>query len=221
MQGSVGYGLALVASPILLMINPYLIPGPLTLSAFILVVLIAIRDRVALELSSLGWVFAGMVVGMLIGASLLLRFTLEGFSLIFGILILVAVAISVWGIRFPRTISTLLGAGILSGLMGMITTTSGPPIAIIYQDAPGKKLRATISTLFIFSAFFAVVSLAVIGRFGALELRLSLTLVPGVLLGYLISSRLTPYVDRGFTRPAVLVIAAISALVIIGRQFMP
>jgi hypothetical protein len=219
-QGSIGYGLALVASPVLLLIDPYLIPGPMAITAFILVLLIALRDRVALDISDLKWALAGLIGGTLIGTYILARFTVERFSLLFGILILVAVIISAGGFRFRRTVSTLLGAGLLAGVMGIVTTTSGPPIAILYQDAPGKQLRATISTLFIFGTIIAMGSLATIGRFGGRELRLSLTLIPGVILGYLLSSRLTRWVDRGFTRPAVLVIATLSALAIIVGQFI-
>jgi len=42
------------------------------------------------------------------------------------------------------------------------------------------------------------------GHFGVHELRLSLFLLPGVLVGFLASGLLRPIVDRGHTRPAVL-----------------
>jgi hypothetical protein len=61
----------------------------------------------------------------------------------------------------------------------------------------------------------AVVSLAALtlaGHFGVHELGLSLVLLPGVLLGYLGSNVLRPFVDGGHTHTAVLVLSELAAL---------
>jgi hypothetical protein len=111
-----------------------------------------------------------------------------------------------------------VGAGFLAGLMGILTTTSGPPIALVYQDAPGKKLRSTISGYFVVGTIFTVLTLVSIGKLGLYEVNLSLVLMPGILTGFVLSSRIVNWVDRGFTRPAVLTIAALSALTILISQ---
>jgi hypothetical protein len=91
-------------------------------------------------------------------------------------------------------------------------------MALVYLDAPGKKLRATLSGFFIVGTIFALASLRTIGRFGMQEIILALLLCPGVILGFLLSSRVTPWVDRGYTRPIVLTIATLSAVIVLINQ---
>jgi hypothetical protein len=55
------------------------------------------------------------------------------------------------------------------------------------------------------------------GRVGLAEIVSGFYLVPGFILGYLLSPRLAGLIDRGYARPAVLVLATVSALVLIGR----
>ena len=45
-----------------------------------------------------------------------------------------------------------------------------------------------------------------------------MALVPGIMLGFAVSSRLKGLVDRGYTRPAVLTIAVATGLGVILRQ---
>jgi uncharacterized membrane protein YfcA len=218
-QGAVGYGMALVAGPILLLIDPGLIPGPMTIAATLLVVLVIVRDKQALDIFGLKWSILGMFFGLGLGAYVLSNFSSRSFSAIFGGLIILAVLMSVIGLRFPPLKPILMGAGFLAGLMGILTTTSGPPIALVYQDAPGQKLRATISGFFVVGIIFTVLTLLSIGKLGLHELTLSAFLMPGILVGYWLSNRIVKWVDRGFTRPAVLTIAALSALTILISQF--
>jgi uncharacterized protein len=217
-QGAVGYGLALVAGPILLLIDPGLIPGPMTIAATLLIVLVIMRDRQALDIFGLKWAILGMFFGIGLGAYVLANFSGRSYSVIFGGLIILAVGMSVIGLRFPPRKPILVSAGFLAGLMGILTTTSGPPIALVYQDAPGKKLRATISGYFVVGTIFTMLTLASIGRLGLQEVNLSLFLMPGILAGFWLSSRIVNWVDRGFTRPAVLTIAALSAITVLISQ---
>ncbi len=217
-QGAVGYGMALIVSPVLLLIDPQLIPAPMTVSAFLLVVLITIRDRQALDFFGLKWALLGMTFGIIAGTIILDHFPGDRFALIFSLLILFAVFLSAVGLRFPPHRPILTTAGFISGVMGILTTTSGPPMALVYQDAPGKKLRATLSGLFIIGTIIALSSLTTIGRFGLHELWLALLLCPGTIVGFFLSSRVANWVDRGYTKPIVLALAGISALVVLVTQ---
>jgi uncharacterized membrane protein YfcA len=44
-----------------------------------------------------------------------------------------------------------------------------------------------------------------------------LTLVPGLLIGAAVSGRVAEYLDRGWARPAVLVVSAVSAVTVLIR----
>ena len=48
-QATVGFGLGLVAAPVLLLIEPMLVPGPLMASGVILTLLMAYRERQDLD----------------------------------------------------------------------------------------------------------------------------------------------------------------------------
>jgi uncharacterized protein len=217
-QGAAGYGMALIAGPILMIIDPDFIPGPMVVAAFVLVALVIIRDRQALDFRGLKWVFFGFLLGVGLGLVVIKSFSSEQFATIFGVMILVAVVMSVIGFRFKPTKPALSVAGFMAGVMSVLTTTSGPPIALVYQDSPGKKLRATISGFFVAGTVIVVTSLFLVDKLGLHELFLALYLIPGILLGFLASTRVAKWVDQGYTRSIVLIISALSAIVLLVNQ---
>ena len=132
---------------------------------------------------------------------------------------LVAVAISISGLRVePRPVSLVVG-GALSGIMGTIASIGGPPLALLYQHAPGARVRGTLSSIFLIGTLISLVALTLVGRFGRDELRLTLALLPGVLLGFVVSRRIASRLDRGYTRRAVLTIATGAGLIVVVRYF--
>ena len=50
-QGSLGFGMALIASPMLALIDPRLVPGPLTASSLLLVTMIIMMIMMVVNLS--------------------------------------------------------------------------------------------------------------------------------------------------------------------------
>ena len=124
------------------------------------------------------------------------------------------------GLNFRPVRPVLLGAGALSGIMGTIASIGGPPIALVYQDARGDRLRGTLSSFFLIGTALSLTALRLIGRFGADEVRLTLLLLPGLLVGFVMSRWTAAVVDRGYTRRAVLAVAGFTGLLVIIRQFL-
>jgi len=220
LQGAVGFGLALVATPVLLIVDTRLVPGPIILAALVLTVLTAWRDWQAIDFQGLKWGLIGRAPGTLAGAGLLAILPADRLEVSLGALVLLAVAISVSGVRLDPSPRTLLGAGLLSGFMGTASSIGGPPIALVYQHAPGSRLRGTLGVYFVVGGAMSLAAIAAVGRFGAYELKSGLALIPAVVLGFAISNRITPWVDRGYTRPAVLAVAAAGGLVVLVRQLV-
>lgn len=218
LQGSVGYGMALIASPILIMVEPKLIPGPYLLGSLLLSVFMILRERKAIDLTGIKWALVGRIPGTILAGYLLAIISENTMILTFGILLLIGVLISVAGIRFHPKPSTLIFAGLLSAIMGTIATIGGPPMALVYQESKGEELRSTLSGYFIIGGLFSILTLAFVGKFGETELWLSAAVLPGTILGYLISSRLLPRLNPQLTRVSVLGVAIASALVVILRQ---
>lgn len=219
-QGAVGYGLVLIAAPLVTMIDTRLVPGPMLVAAFVLTVIMAARDRAGLDARGVGLAFLGRIPGSLVGAWLLTRLTPDALELAVAAAVLLGVVMTGSGWRIPVQPSTLLGAGMLSGIMGTTTAIGGPPIAIVYQHAPGRDLRGTLSGFFVMGSLLSMVTLALFGRFGAEDLRLGLLLLPATLAGYAASQPAVRILDRGYTRPAVLAVSTSAALVLLLRRMV-
>ena len=178
------------------------------------------RERHAIDLRGLRWAVVGRATGTIPAAALLALLPAERLRLLFGGIVLFAVAISISGLHVrPRPVSLVVG-GALSGVMGTIASIGGPPLALLYQHAPGARVRGTLSSIFLVGSFISLVALTLVGRFGRDELRLTLALLPGAAFGLVVSRRLAARLDRGHTRRAVLAVAAVAGLVVIVRYFM-
>jgi len=91
-------------------------------------------------------------------------------------------------------------------------------MALVYQHGPGDRLRATLGAYFVAGGVISLAALAIVGRFGLTEAWLGALLVPGIVLGFTLSTRLKGVVDRGYTRPAILTVAVATGLSVIVRQ---
>jgi uncharacterized membrane protein YfcA len=184
-QGSVGLGLSLVTVPLLVLIDPSFVPGPVLCVAIVLTLLLSHRERRSIDFHGVAWVLAGRIPGTVLGAAALVMLAGDVLSVLFGVLVL-----------------------------------GGPPVALLLQNLPGARLRGTLSGIFLVGASVSLLALVAVSRFGRQELVLALVLLPGVLLGFGISGFTAPILDRGYTRPTVLVVASVAALVAIGRQVL-
>jgi uncharacterized membrane protein YfcA len=215
-QGSVGFGLNLIAAPLLALIDRDLVPGPALAAAFVLTILMTMRERRSVEWRGVGWAFAGRVPGTVLAAAAIASLPERGLGIFFALLVLLGVAISLLRWHPRPTPTTLLGAGALSGFMGTATSIGGPPMALVYQRLAGASLRGTLSGYFVLGSILSIATLAAVGEFGADQLRATAVLVPGVVAGFLLS-RLTSGLidDRGAARAAVLWVSALSAVALL------
>lgn len=71
-QSLIGFGLAVVASPLLYIVDPELVPAPVIVMGFSIALLTLLRERGHLEFNGLQYALIGRVPGGFIGASLLL-----------------------------------------------------------------------------------------------------------------------------------------------------
>jgi uncharacterized membrane protein YfcA len=214
-QGGVGFGMNLIAAPILLLIDPRLVPGPAVLAAALITLLTAIRDHRGLSLGDVKWAFVGRIPGTAAAIVVLLAVTGTALSLTLAAIVLVAVAMSASGVNFRIRPSSLAAAGAASGFMGTISSIGGPPMAVLYAGEEGVKLRGTLAGFFFLGTFVSIAALLIAGKFGTTEMRLAAGLVPGIALGFAFSGRLATRLDAGHTRTAVLAVASLAAVSVI------
>jgi uncharacterized membrane protein YfcA len=216
-QGSIGFGLGLLAAPLLVLVDPDLVPGPLLVAALVLTALMAVREREAIDFHGVGWALAGRVPGTLLGASAVAVMSEREAALVVAILVLGTVALIASRLRIERTRRALLGAGVMSGFISTISSIGGPAFAVLYQDDTGARMRSTLSSFFLVGLVFSIAALALFGRFGSSELQASLLLLPGVLVGFLLSPPIARAIDRGHTRSAVLVVSALAGILVLAH----
>lgn len=217
LQATIGIGLALLAVPLLALLDPRLIPGPMLLAGSVLALSSAIRERRAVNAAHMGYALLGLTLGTLVAALALSRIDTTDLSKVFALLILLAVAISVASPRIPVTTFSLLAGGSLSGLMGTMAGIHGPPVALVLQNARPDQARAMMGALFFIAYIGSVAALARIGLFDLLHLKLAAALLPGVIAGVTVAPMIARFVSPSRMRAAILSISFTSAILLLLR----
>lgn len=211
-QGAVGFGANLFAAPLLVLIDPAFVPGPIIISSFVLNLLVSRREDGRHAWREVRWPIAGQIPGAIAGAAVLSVIAPDHLAEFFAIVILLAVGLSVSGLHPPRNRGTLLVAGTTAGFMGTTVGIGGPPIALLYQHATGPQIRAALSRFFGAGCVISLTMLTFFGKFHVTDLVTGLLLLPGTIIGYFISSKILHHVDRGHVRIAVLTLSAVAAV---------
>jgi uncharacterized protein len=220
LQGCVGIGFAVLSAPLLLLIAPELVPGPVLLLGCMLAAMTTSCELRSVHVRDLGLAMMGRVAGTLVAGATIALLPLSLFGLAFSLMILAAVALSLGRWRVLPTPRNLVAAGMLSGYMGTLTSVGSPPIGLVYQNMPGPRMRATISAFFMLGAGFSILTLAAVGRFTLQQVIACAWLVPPVVLGFLVSRRLVGHVDRSRDgiKLTVLGVSALAALVLLAKS---
>lgn len=217
-QGAVGFGSNLVAAPLLVLIDPRLVPGPTNLAALVLNTAVLRRERAGTDRRELELVAVGLVPGTIVGAAALSATTDRSLGLLVAGVVVVGVAITASGRRVEMTWPAVTTAGFASGFGGTAVSIGGPPIALLHQHREGPVVRATLARVFLVSSVLSIIGLAAFGRFGVDDVASAGVLVPGSLVGFAVSSPLARRLDRGHTRRAILVLSLVSAIAVVVAQ---
>lgn len=218
LQASTGLGAGLIIVPLLALVSLIFVPGPLVLASMALSGLMAWQGRREIDGRGLPLLMVFLCIGVGLGALSISAIPVQRAGIAFGVLVLVAVAVSASMPRLKRGLPMTVGAGVLSGFMGAISGIGAPILALIYQHEEPRVLRATLGFIFFLSSIAILVCLHFAGRFGWQEWWLGLWLVPGYVVGFLVAPPIARAMDRGNSRFAVLIISTLSAIVLIVRS---
>lgn len=214
-QASTGMGFAMIAAPLLALISFDLVPGPMIFVNLFLTVLMLGEARKNIVRSEVIILLPAIALGTILAATVLSGISAQLFSLIFAVLILLAVAISVV-IEVPKlTRSALSIGGIFAGIMGTTAGISGPPLAVLYQREEINKTRATLSLVFSFSYIASLIALTYAGKFNLDFALKGLLMLPGLLLGFLAAKYVRGWISQSLARILMLTIASFSALLLL------
>lgn len=220
LQGSVGFGLGMVAAPVIAFIDPSLLPASLILLSVVLTLIITVRERQHLDLRGAGWALVGRVPGNVVGAWLVIALPATGLVWLVALAVAGGILAAFVGWVPPPLKRNLIAAGAASGILGTATSIGGTPMAIIWQRSEGPRLRGTMSAFFLVGSCMSLVALALAGAINEKVLQVSLAMVPSVLAGFFLSRFLTRFLEPKRTRLVALAASSAGVLLLIGQQLL-
>lgn len=217
LQAAIGFGFALFAAPLLLLIDPRFIPGPILLAALPLCIWSAARERHAIDPRQLKLLLIGVAAGTVVGTSALKMLAGTDLTRLFAVLILAAVGLSLMVTRISPTPLYLLAGSGAGGIMGAMVGVHGPPAALVLQHAAPATVRAMLGAYFAFAYALAVAMLWLLGLFGPPDVSRAAAILPGTFVGMAAGPWLARHIDRRRSRIAILAISAASAILLLMR----
>lgn len=214
-QSSIGLGLGLVAAPVVALLDPSLMPGSVLITTAVLPTLTLGAEWRHMDLRGLSWALAGRFLGTFAGVWVVATLAPEVLGAVVGVMVLVAVAVTLWAVRVRPTPGTLSVAGVISGITGTATSIGGPPIALVYQHDPGPRIRSTLGAYFLVGVGVSLAALALGGQLHGRQVLIGLGLLPFVVAGFLLARPLRAAVDGHRLRAALLVVVTVSGVVLI------
>jgi uncharacterized membrane protein YfcA len=216
-QGVLGLGFAIFSVPILSLLDARLAPVPQLLLTLPLTFSMAHRERHAIEWRAISWVLVGRIPGALIGLWLLSIATAQVLDLFIGLSVLAGVAVFSSRIAIRRNPFTELSAGIASGVGGMVSAIGGPPLAMLYGKEKGETIRANLAAAFAVGMVITIAARLMAGRVALIEAQVSLVMLPGLLAGIAVSSKMLGRLRGNALEWSVLTVCALSGVALVLR----
>ncbi len=219
LQASIGFGLGMVAAPVIALVDSSLVPTVNLVLACMITTAILVQDGAHLDVRGAGWALAGRVPGVVAGAALVALLPARPLALLVVATVLAGVAVSVYGFRPRPTRRAVVVAGMMSGLLATATSIGGPPMAMVWTRFAGPRLRSTMGAFFLVGSAMSLAALALAGSVHLADLRYALLLAPAAGLGLLVARPVGRRLDVRRTRLAATALTLASATVLAVRQF--
>lgn len=213
-QGTTGIGFALIFAPVAGLIHPALLPLALLVLMVPLNAFVVWRERSAVDWHGFRWIAVARVAATPLGLLVLTAVPKTRLGLLIGGATVLAAAVSLITPDFHPSRGAFLGAGVATGISETATGVGGPPLALIYQHAPAPRMRSTVAASFLLGEVVSIALLLARGVGGRAEALEALWLLPALLVGMALSSRVHHRVDSSRLRFLVLVFALVSGVVL-------
>ncbi|WP_116472961.1 sulfite exporter TauE/SafE family protein [Zobellella maritima] len=211
-QTAIGFGMAIIAAPILFYLDPDLVPGPLSFVLLVMCLVNGWRFRKGLELNLLVPALVARVPGSALGVLLLAMVSQQILAILIALVIMLGILVRLKDIALPMTRTNLAIAGFLSGVMGTSTTIGGPPMVLVMHGADMHRIRANLAGFFVVSTLMSVAALVLGGYFTLYHLQLSLPLVPAAIIGNWLAARTLHLVSRPVMHYGSLLLCTVAVI---------
>lgn len=220
MQGCTGFGMAMAATPVLLLVSPpaMVVPAVILLSTLNTLWLVAENWRLVRP-RLVGPLALGGFLGFPAGLALLTRAhpdLLRGGT---GLIVVIFAVAILRGWRRPlgQSAPVLVPVGIAGGALGAATSIGGPPVILFLasQNLPKHAFRANIAAYFLIVNVYGMVIFALQGVYTAPLLGRLALLAPAMLLGTYVGARTVHRMPQAaFVRISMSAVGAMGLLLI-------
>lgn len=214
-QTSIGFGLSVIAAPILFYLDQAYVPAPLIMAAFANSLFTSWHFRAHLSLGVMRSAIIWRVPGSLVGAGVLLIVSESILAILIAVVITLGVTATFFRISIPFTQRNLGIAGFVSGVMGTSTSIGGPPMAIIMQGQLANVIRGNLAAFYMFSCVISLFMLLLTGYLGSRELLLAAPLIPASFAGSWVASRCHRFINERAMRYGCLLLCSASVVVML------
>lgn len=214
-QRVTGFGLAVVGAPLLLLLEPRLVPVILVIFGLLVSLMMVRRYSREIRLDAIGMALVGRLPGNALGLWLLVAAPLVVLEKVIALIVLSAVAITLGRFRLPVNRISLFGAGVVSGIFGTVAAIGGPPLALLLHGLPPDRLRGNLAAYVIVTASLTLALLALAGRVTLWHWQLALSFLPAILAGHLLGAWLAPRLNARVIQAASLTVCSLAALVLL------
>lgn len=218
LQASIGFGMGMLAAPVVALVDPSLIPGTLIMLASLVTLMVVIRERTAIDVRGTGWALVGRVPGTVAGALLLAAMPERALALAIAGVVLAGVLVTSFGWAPTPRRRNLVLAGATSGLLGTATSIGGPPMALVWQRSTGAELRGTMSGFFLIGSVLSIGMLSLTGSIDGDTWRWFAFLIPATVVGYALSRWANRLLNPQRQRWTAIVVSAAGAGVLVVQQ---
>lgn len=220
LQASIGFGIGMVAAPVIALVDPALVPGTVIMLATAITSLVTVLDRTHLDLAGTGWALAGRMPGAALGALLVAALPYRVLALLIAGTVLTGVAVTAAGWRPRLRRRTLLSAGAVSGLMGTATSIGGPPMALVWQNSEVPRLRSNMSAYALAGSLISLGALWLNGQVDASTAGSFAVLLPAAVAGCLLSRLVNRRLDRERLRWTAIAVSVAGAVTLVAAQVL-
>ena len=214
-QGAVGIGFALIMAPIFGFIDASYLPVTLLILMLPLNFLVSWRERHWIDRRGASWITVGRFFGTFLGMAVLIALSVRQLEIAVGLLTVLAAVVALLSPPFEPRPTASLGVGLFTGVTETATGIGGPPLALLYQHAPGPILRSTVAACFLVGEIISLVILLIAGRIEAQQVTAALILTPALLIGTVLSQRAHARLNGPALRLAVLIFSIVSGLALV------
>lgn len=211
-QRATGFGLAVIGAPLLLMLEPRLVPVILVLFGFTVSLMMVRHYWHEVRLDAIGVALIGRLPGNALGIWLLLAAPMVVLEKLIAAIVLFAVLVTLFRFKLPVNRISLFVAGVLSGIFGTVAAIGGPPIVLLMHGFSPDRMRGNLAAFFILTSLLTLTTLALAGLVSVWHFKLALTFLPAVLVGNALADAIAHRLDKRLLQGASLALCTLAAL---------